>query len=602
MILNIIVIALVALPTFFWATSGKGRGLYSAFLNLVCVLTAGAIAFGLWETVAHALLSAAKSGGLLDSIAWGGGLLIPFVISLALLRISMDTMLGANLHFDDTTNLVGGALFGLIAAFITAGVIVTSFQFMGTGRTFAGYSAVSDDSGNLIHDKPLWVPVDRYTVAFYEYLSLGAFRSATPLALAMPDAHQQGAMSRLVYVDVGGKGGTGRFGLKPEDFEIVGRYTVQGAGATLFADVNQPERTQVVKLPDGSSPPAGSTIEGIAVRLRSGAVEKSGSQVIFGAGQARLIIRKPNTDDAMGVQPIAIIASPEGGGGYARFRLASANIFVPTVGGASENIFTFEFVVPAAYAPDALILKNARKKISTVATFDHDIDGWEERDNLLASGDLFTQLGIKAGGGAGNIDASSAVTITIDRNGRGDDIRAEAGLPNNFIVTKSNEGSLSIEADGQSIIGGSHTFEREQLENRGVERSLRRDRFAGTRTTGVVQVSVASKEGLSVFGAGIESADTSHSPLLLSSTGETFQPVGFINEAGELVTISFTPNKPLRSIRNLPIQLSRIKHDQILTLIYRPTKGAKIVGFVILDAKGDGTQIATFEPPLEIRR
>ena len=45
MILNIVTIAMIALPTFFWATSGRGRGFYSSFLNLVCVLIAGTIAF-----------------------------------------------------------------------------------------------------------------------------------------------------------------------------------------------------------------------------------------------------------------------------------------------------------------------------------------------------------------------------------------------------------------------------------------------------------------------------------------------------------------------------------------------------------------------------
>lgn len=599
MILNIIAIAMIALPTFFWATSGKGRGFYSSFLNMVCVLTAGAIAFGLWESVAYALLGAAGNGGLLDSIAWGAGLLIPFVIALAMLRFGLDTLLGANIFFSDTMNLIGGAVCGLVAAFITTGLVMTSFQFMGTGRAFAGFAAVTDDRGNLVYDKPLWVPADKLTCRFYEYLSLGGFRTDTPLALTMPAANVQGAMSRHVFV---GTTGIGRFGLKPDDFDVLGRYTVEGSGPELFADANDPDRVQPVKLPDGSTPPAGSTIQGIAVRVDSGAVERSGSQVIFGAGQARLIVRKPNSDDALGLQPIAILAPPEGGGSFYRFRIDANDLFVPTVGGAAENIFVFEFVVPPGYNPTYLTLKNARKDIAKVPTFDQNLKGWQDRDELLASGELLSQLGVKTGGAVVNVDTANAVVIKLEGSSSKGEVRSGAGLPNNYAVKKDDAGGLTLEPDGDGVSGGTAKFRRDQLQHKGIDRKLLRDRFAATRTTGIVQIELASSAGLSAIGQGIEEAAPELAPLLLASTGETFQPVGYVEETGDIVTIRFTPNSPLRSIRDLPIQLSRTKRDQNLVLVYRPTKGVRLVGFVLVDEKGGAKQIATFSPPLDINR
>ena len=597
MILNLLVIVMIVLPTFFWATSGKGRGLYSAFLNMVCVLCAGAIGFGMWEAVAHALLGMGGSGGLIDSIAWGAGLLIPFVVSLALLRAGVDIMLGANVHFGTGANLAGGIAFGLVASFITTGVVVTGLQYMGTGRAFLGYSAVTDE-GHLVYDKPLWVPADKFTVAFYEHLSLAPFRTATPLALAMPSAHEQGAMSRLVYAD---NGGVGRFGLNPNDFEILGRYSVQGSGAALLADIDRPERAQTVKLPDGSTPPAGSTIEGVAVRLRSGAVERSGSQVVFGAGQARLVVKRDGTDNAMGVHPIAILAPPEGGGGFTRFRFDADEIFIPTVGGAAENVFIFEFVVPPGYAPTYLTLKNARKDMP-VASGAAPFDGWEERDELLVSGELLTSLGIEMGGVSGDIDATGTVTLDVQPGSRAGDVITNPGLPDGFSVAVDQKGGLVVSENGSDVVGGEHTFEQRQLQNRGKDRKLVRDRFGATRTTGVVQLVIATPdEGLTPFGRAIATADQTHAPLLLSSTGETFQPVGYVNVDGDLVTIRFTPNRPLRTVRDLPIQLSEIKRDQDLILVYRPTKGARLVGFVMLDARGDGTQPVTFDPPLPVR-
>ena len=285
-----------------------------------------------------------------------------------------------------------------------------------------------------------------------------------------------------------------------------------------------------------------------------------------------------------------------------QIELDANDIFVPTVGGAAENIFVFEFVVPPGYQPTFLTLKNARKDIAKTPTFDQSLNGWQDRDDLLSSGELLSQLGIKTGGAIGNIDTASAVTLRLAPRESNGEVRNSSALPNNYSVKKDDTGGLGVEPDGDGVSGGSATLRRDQLENKGIDRKLLRDRFASTRTTGIVQVELASSAGLSTIGEGIEAADANLAPLLLASTGETFQPIGYVEESGELIKIRFTPNSPLRTIRDLPIQLSRTKRDQNLILVYRPTKGVRLVGFVLVDANGDGKQLATFSPPVEVNR
>ena len=62
-IFNILVIGSVLLIAYWWAN----EGLFSSFLHLICVITAGTIALAVWEPISMAML---KGGGF-DNYIWG---------------------------------------------------------------------------------------------------------------------------------------------------------------------------------------------------------------------------------------------------------------------------------------------------------------------------------------------------------------------------------------------------------------------------------------------------------------------------------------------------------------------------------------------------
>jgi hypothetical protein len=375
--LNILVVVLLVVITGFWAAANmKGRGAFSALLAAVSTLASGAIAFGLWETVAmNVLMPLAGTSGfvaqLVEATLWGAALLIPFIISMIVFRLALDLIIRNNLELDAGTNFVGGAVFGLANAVVTAGIIVLAVGMMRLGPNMGlfGYDPVKDEDGPVVYDSDLWVPVDRWTVSLYEYLSLNAFKTGTPLALERPDLHVHAAMLRQTYSDTG----LGRITLKPDDFEILGGYRIQSDDSIdLLVSGVALGRPVAPKLPTGEANQRGDWLAGLAVRFFSGAVDSG--QVVVGPGQVRLLAWRGTGDSAqsIAVHPYAIITrsdqefegvNPETGEEFemrfpfARYVVDGRDWFVGSVGGETSHNMIFEFVVPQGYEPRTLFVK-----------------------------------------------------------------------------------------------------------------------------------------------------------------------------------------------------------------------------------------------------
>ena len=95
MIMSLLAIALVAAIGYVWVMAG----FFSAAIHMLCVLVAGAIAFALWEPIAYLILDnvAGNKGFLsfLPGMAWGVALVVPFCVSLALLRVATNKAISA---------------------------------------------------------------------------------------------------------------------------------------------------------------------------------------------------------------------------------------------------------------------------------------------------------------------------------------------------------------------------------------------------------------------------------------------------------------------------------------------------------------------------
>src|SRR5690606_26145511 len=105
-------------------------------------------------------------------------------------------------------------------------------------------------------------------------------------------------------------------------------------------------------------------VAGFVVNFGPGAKEKSGHTVI-GNGQVRLVVERDDGRDWMGLHPVAVISSVSdpASTALARFRYDADNVFISSVGGASEAPMAFEFAVPAGYRPKGLYVKNVRYEV-----------------------------------------------------------------------------------------------------------------------------------------------------------------------------------------------------------------------------------------------
>ena len=366
MMMSIIAIVIVAVIAYLQAI----RGFFSSMINLICVVAAGAIAFGLWETVADALLERAPTSGFLSFIssnAWGIALAGTFGISLAILRIAFDSIVRGNAEAPAVPQFVGGLICGVGAGVISAGVFVQSAMMLRVSPTFMGYErlAVGDGSvgGSIQRNKKLILPVDDITAALYGSLSEGTFASSTSLAAYQPDladAHGGLRMSE--------SGGKARNTLAPDDFSLSSWYTV-GKGAqtnpnTLLTDGwnDIPQRVHTLT---GEPAKAGDYIAGFAVKFNAGAREKSG-QIVMGPGQVRLVVERGS--DRQAIFPIAVVSQSEAATQEAaRFRF-DAPFHVASVGGGSSPTMAFEFLVPSGFEAKSLYVRNIRANLSNDRT------------------------------------------------------------------------------------------------------------------------------------------------------------------------------------------------------------------------------------------
>ncbi|NBX32940.1 MAG: hypothetical protein EBR07_09475 [Planctomycetes bacterium] len=99
MIISVIAIAAILLITYWWSNNGA----FSALVHFFCVVTSGAIAFGVWEPLSYRMLS--SSAG-----EYSKGLVLVgvFVGLLAILRIFTDRFIPMNLSIPRLADVVVG--------------------------------------------------------------------------------------------------------------------------------------------------------------------------------------------------------------------------------------------------------------------------------------------------------------------------------------------------------------------------------------------------------------------------------------------------------------------------------------------------------------
>ena len=584
---SIIAIVLMALVGYVWSA----RGFFSALLNLMVTIAAGAIAFGLWEMVAQAVVRGVSADNrFLMDIAWGGSLLTLFIVALAVLSLAVNAVVRANVKVNKVVDWIGGAVCEL-----GAGVIVSGMTLIGTSQlrtaeidNLMQFRPVDYNNAGYLERSQLWVPVDTWTAGLYSFWSERSMRetfgNGKTLAVVRPHVADEGHLLRIAENDV-----LLRYSLAPKDVEFVGRYTVglvQGKSKdrapTLKELVGVDKKP--VAMTDGTMIDGQAYVEGYVVNFKSSAKEKGG-QVAIGAGSATLVMRNSANDRSITLQPIAVISQAKGGStDLGRWRFDTRNFFVGSVGGQSDSPMGFEFLVPKDgedWQPTALYVRGVRFDLMVTdeqgneSVVKSSQDYWTpmDRDGAVEGQAIFATI----------YENRPAITpgqgIKIDNNDPTRSLRLTNRLPENITL---NGGELSgIElSKGQQIVNCIDLrLPVKQLAGNDVERSLRVEEFQPGPGTCVFSINV-SKDNGRWAATEPESTGATGAPTVVDHLGQRYEAIGYVYKDRNEVRIRFTPGAPLTSLAEAPA-ISRSREDQKLYLVFRMAAGVKLKQYTI---------------------
>src|SRR5690606_5214305 len=120
-------------------------------------------------------------------MAWGVSLAVPFAVTLAALRLGVDSLLPANTDLDPATNLIGGGIRGAVSGTISVGILILAISFLRLPSSVAGHEAIGfDPGGSGQRESSLLFPADRITVGLYSALARSTLRTPTPMDLWRP--------------------------------------------------------------------------------------------------------------------------------------------------------------------------------------------------------------------------------------------------------------------------------------------------------------------------------------------------------------------------------------------------------------------------------
>jgi hypothetical protein len=597
MIMNIFVIAVIG----GLAYASFNRGFFSSLLNLMCVVVAGAVAFGLWETTSQFLLANAPDKGFLSFLwdsSWALGLALPFAISLAILRAITDTVIRANIDPGTPANYAGSAICGALAGVITAGIAVLSIGMLRLDTELFGYRPVDyAERGNLKRVSSLWVPADSIVSGLYGHMSRTSLYSTDSLARWYPRLEEVPGLMRTNFGD-----GKAENVLRPEDVTLLGRYKVDSANLNdLLRDSNSKGVQSVADLDGdafnkqekyGSGAPR---LEGFVLNFGPGAKEKSG-QVVLHPAQVRLVAEDESETKSIAILPIAVVAQAASASTeFGRFRFENRNDYVASVGGASEIRMGFEFIVPPGYTPIGISVKNSRLNLKTEgAPQPIAFASVDARDAAISSGQI---IAINRAENLDRGEASSVSTTSTDSAPASQTTGISVTNGIGRVIQKGTQGALEVEDN--YIKEGENTFTPADFKNTvGLDRNLRVDKYQVTKDTSIVQVDVSLSRPASLLGEAAATVDLISPPVLIDTNGQRYEPIGYVYEDRKFIKIRFTPGQPIRALKELDsagVGLSRSRSDQKLVLIFRVSNGIELASFAL-----GNKVLVDVDPPIKI--
>ncbi|MEX0775903.1 MAG: CvpA family protein [Phycisphaeraceae bacterium] len=563
-VINLILLCYLILMVYYW---GLVQGLFSGFLHLLVTIAAGTLALALWEPLVLGVLI-----HRMPEYAWGVGLLAPFILFLIGLRVALDRLVRANVHFSSVVNGIVGGIFGLCAGILTAGLVIIGLGFLPLGDDIMGYTQLSVNEQGKVQraaSGQLWVAVDDHAAGFFGMLSGGAFYSGHPMPLYRGDLAQQAALFHL-------RGA----------YDPYTSVTAEPGTVSVSAVHTQPLNTLPGNIPDslqtvlkGGSEPAGRMLVYIDTRWED--VEAARGTFIDHAlnvipPQVRLIAWRNvgGVDTATTYAPIAASVKESIDTQRTFIPFSNSTDFVRIA--APPGDIGFVFSIPLEDTPRVLLVRRlplALEEQGKSAAVD------PAKLSELLGRPPGTKALVTQGVDPSTLPPTGNGTVKPPQTGNGPDLgpladRIELGSKLPRPISANVKGTLVT--DGQEIVRGSE--EVKQIAGMQMSAATRIEQFQVPGHLACIRLKIEKNEAQSLFGPAISSAQMLQPIWLDDNRGERNYPIGFVwLKTGDAQTISLDRNSTIRRAQDLPIR--DMKDGDELYLYFMVPRGIKITAY-----------------------
>ncbi len=597
MVMSLIAIGLVAAVAYVWVMAG----FFSGAIHMVCVLVAGAIAFAFWEQGAYLILDnvAGNKGffSFLPGMAWGVALVVPFCVSLAILRLATNKAIIANVTLDNVVDKIGGGVCGLVSGVVTSGIVMIAFGALwgSTQSAWAFQRLDGDANGRFQSANKLIFPVDDIVASAYGGMSDTTLSTEYSLARMYPNLADVPSAMRQTLFD-----GKGRPTMASKEFKVLGGYIV-GADESFTSALESQASVQAV-IGSSANPfkpvtdrngkrmdVPGNYIVGYAMSFESSARERGSSQVVFGSAQLRLVCEDAQGDTKEFFPFAFITRADQSDVVYLRYDFLDGDF--PATFAENSPKMGFEFFVPGGYKPRWLYVKNTRVDVGDLA---YEPLTPAQRATRLDDKSLVEMT-------RREFDYSQAIIVRTGTNTRGIGISVINFLPLSMIIQDGNQGALKLD-EAKKIVSGRQDFIPGDLDQRGLDRALRVNELDVARFSALVQIQVTASNrvptpAVDLTEPPLTSAPSDEPIFLIDDEGYAFAAIGYAYKDRLVHVIRYTRSDVLTGLEELPSVPSRSRRDQEIVLIFEVQNNKRIEGIAIGD-----TVYIKFDPPIEVKR
>lgn len=172
------------------------QGFFSTVIMAGDTMLAAFVALNYYEKLAALLSEVGLSGFGLGCIT----LLGLFSITLLILRMITDRLVGGNMNFPTLVDRIGAGVFGLIASMIVVGMVMIGFQQVAVPAEFLGYNRYPN-LAKLEDERGLFPGPDRFVLSLLDHASNFGFSGKSTFSQHHPDLLQELYLNRLVPTD-----------------------------------------------------------------------------------------------------------------------------------------------------------------------------------------------------------------------------------------------------------------------------------------------------------------------------------------------------------------------------------------------------------------